>query len=153
MGRNTTDRRPGPLDDLYGAPRWQHDQDCCTFLGRHGDADLYGSDKTFLARLHKDGVIYMARYSDEGSDYTCNDPEDPRHPEYEAKRRWDVIHSDVYLQLQHVYLEVAGLLLGTRRYLCEALALIPDKDGIHETPADVARRLFPDEVDKLYPKD
>ncbi len=68
-------------------PRWKHDHDCCTFLGRHGDVDLYGCDKAGDAPLHEDGVVFMARYSDEPSDYTSNTP-DPRVPEWEAKRRW-----------------------------------------------------------------
>lgn len=72
-------------------PRWKHDHDCCTFLGRYTipgewDCDLWGCDKNSEA-AYSGGVVLMARYSDEPSDYTSNRPV-PRVPEYEAKRRW-----------------------------------------------------------------
>jgi hypothetical protein len=71
--------------------RWKHDKECCTFLGhfKQGacDCDLWGCDR------QKPGwPIFMARYSDEPSDYTCNESSNCTLPEFEAKRRWEEIH-------------------------------------------------------------
>jgi len=69
-------------------PRWRHVHDCCRFLGQFGNADLWGCefDKTHMYVFGE--PVFMARYSDESSDYTSNLPRDPRVPEVEAKRRW-----------------------------------------------------------------
>jgi hypothetical protein len=46
---------------LSPAPRYLHDCECCRFVGFHKDADLYycATEPTVIAR-----------YSDEGSDYS-----------------------------------------------------------------------------------
>jgi len=68
-------------------PRWEHDMDCCTFLGRYNDCDLWGCDKSSESAYSIGGVVLMARYSDKPEDYTSNRP-DPRVPEWEGLRRW-----------------------------------------------------------------
>jgi hypothetical protein len=44
-------------------PRYEHDCDVCSFLGQHGDADLY------VCSFSKRPQTVIARYSDEPHDY------------------------------------------------------------------------------------
>jgi len=77
-----------PVSIENETPQWQHDTDCCTFLGRFNEHDLY-----FCRQGIIDWPTVLARYSDEGSHYRSGmefaDPDKfPSIPELvEAKKR------------------------------------------------------------------